>query len=224
MRKLASLSVAACLLSVPVASANDNPYSLGVTGGTLGFGVEAGYDLSPRFRVRALAAGLNMSEDFEAEGNNDLDYDGDLELRNAAALLDFHPFSGTFRLTAGLVISDNEVDGSATCEQLFCDFGDGSNVLVQGDRVDASAESSGTTPYLGLGWGAKPSTAGQWGFTVDIGAFVLKDPDVDVEISGPSSGVPGAEQEAQNEEDRIEDDLDDIGVYPVLMVGAAYRF
>lgn len=226
MRRCIALVLFGLCLAGSVTAAEDvNRFSAGVTGGTLGLGAEVGYAFSPRVRIRGLAAGLDASHDIEPDGQSDLRYDADVELRNAAAFVDFHPFSGNFRVSAGMVVSDNSGDGSATCRQTFCNFGDGSNILVQGDRVDVDVEfSDAAHPYLGIGWSSTPDSTGDWLFSIDLGATYLGDPDVDASISGPSSGNPLAQQEVENEERNIEDDLEDFEFYPVVMIGAAYRF
>lgn len=206
--------------TVPAAAAGSG-VGFGISGGTLGVGAEVSYPLTDRLGMRGLIAGIDVGTDFEADDDG-LEYDGDLELRNAAALLDFHPWSGSFRLTGGVVFSNNEVRGTARCEQVACDFGDGA--LATGDEARATVDFAGASPYLGLGWGSRPAGDSGWGITADIGVFYLGDPDAEVTIEGPSSANPVARQQAQQEEDEIEDDLDSVPLYPVLMVGASYRF
>ncbi|MES1943320.1 outer membrane protein domain-containing protein [Salinisphaera sp. PC39] len=226
MRRCIALVLFGLCLAGSVTAAEDvNRFSAGVTGGTLGLGAEVGYAFSPRVRIRGLAAGLDASHDIEPDGQSDLRYDADVELRNAAALVDFHPFTGNFRLTAGVIASDNSGDGSATCRQTLCNFGDGTDVLFQGDRVDVDVEfADDVHPYLGLGWSSTPESTGRWRLSIDLGVTYLGDPDVDASLSGPSSGIFLAEQEVENEERNIEDDLEDFEFYPVVMIGAAYRF
>lgn len=217
------LITAGLVLAGTAGAAEDGRFAAGVTAGTLGVGAEASYGLSPRFNLRGVVAGLDISEDLEPDDGSDLDYDGDLELRNAAALVDFHPFAGGFRLSGGAVINGNEIRASAECNRAGgCRFGDSSMaVLAEGDSARASVEYDSVAPYLGLGWGNAPRRAGRWGFTADLGVMHLGDPDVSVSVS---SANPQAQQEAENEERELEDDAEDFELYPVLMVGATYRF
>lgn len=228
MRRCMSVPLALlglCLAGSAAHADGGNKFSVGVTGGTLGIGAEVAYVPSPRLRIRALATGLDASHDIEPDGDSDLRYDADVELRNAAAFVDFHPFSGNFRVSAGMVVSDNSGDGSATCRQTLCNFGDDTDVLFQGDRVDVDVEfEDDVHPYLGLGWSSTPESTGSWRLSIDLGITYLGDPDVDARLSGPSSGNPLAQQEVQNEERNIKEDIEDFEFYPVVMIGAAYRF
>lgn len=52
----------------------------------------------------------------------------------------------------------------------------------------------------------------------------LGEAQVDVQVSGPSSANPLVASQAAAEEEEIEDDLDSLAWYPVLMIGANYRF
>lgn len=204
-----------------LAPAHAGGFSLGVAGGTLGVGLQAGYGFTPYLALRGILAGLDVSEDFESQ---DLEYDGDAELRNAALLLDWHPLAGVFRISAGVVFNDNRIEGGAGCDQLVCDFGAGLDVLVAGDRVEGEAEFDSAAPYIGIGWSRAPAAGAGWGLGVDIGLMRLGDAQVDVQVSGPSSANPLVASQAAAEEEEIEDDLDSLAWYPVLMVGVNYRF
>lgn len=203
-------------------------FGLGVSGGTLGVGIQASYGLTEHIALRGMLAGIDISVDFESDGDSDFEYDGDAELRTALALVDYHPFAGSFRVTGGLAFGDSEIEGTATCDETTCDFGDSSGLLVQGDRVRANADFGGTRPYLGVGWGSAPGEESGWAFSADLGAYFLNDPDVDVRISGPSVQnpvtAPIVKAEAAEEEDNIEDDLDSFSLYPVAMFGVSYTF
>lgn len=223
MKRLAITAIGVCLGLAAAGPAAAGGVGVGLTGGTLGLGAEVSYPLTSRLSVRGMIAGLDFSTDFETD-EDDLEYDGDLELRNAAALIDFHPNAGSFRLTGGLVINDTEVTGTARCDQAVCDFGDGTDLLGPRDRARATVDYPSASPYFGIGWGSRPDGGAGWAVTADIGVFYLGDPDATVTLEGPSSANPVAQAEAEDEEDEIEDELDKLSVYPVLMVGASYRF
>lgn len=196
----------------------------GVVAGTLGIGAQVSYAWTERVQVRAMAAGLSADVDFEADGGSDLEYGGDIDLLHGALLLDYHPFAGTFRLTAGVIINDDKISGDASCDQLACDLGDNDGILVRGDQLDANASYDPVSPYLGFGWGKAPGADGGFGLTADIGVFYLGNPDVSVDISGPSTLNPVARDAVRDEERAIQDDLDTFPLYPVVMLGATWRF
>lgn len=204
-----------------VAADGERRASVGITGGTLGGGIEIGYGLSPRLNLRGIAAGLDLSETFEADDDSNLEYDGDLKLRNAGLLLDFHPFKGTFRLSVGAMFNDNEITATGRCKELNCGFGDDNEILLPGDEAQLSVGYNSVAPYAGIGWGNTPKGAGRWGVSLNLGVMQLGEPDVNVEVS---SANPEAQEEAENEERELKEDAEDFEFYPVVMLGVAYRF
>lgn len=222
MKKVILSSAAAALWGLALPAAADSGVSIGVTGGTLGVGLQLGIAFTPYVALRGMVAGLDFSEDFESD-SDDLDYDGDFELRNAGVILDYHPWGGWFRVSGGAFLNDNKLEGEAECEDFDCDFGGESDVLVRGDKVSVEVEFNSVVPFVGVGWSGTFGDSG-WQLQSDLGVLVLGDPDVDVELSGPSSSVPGVQSEAEDEAEDVEDDLEDLSVYPALMVGVSYRF
>ena len=196
----------------------------GVVAGTLGVGGQVSYAWTERVQLRAMVTGASADLDFEADGGSDLEYSGNIDLLHGALLVDYHPFAGAFRVTAGVMINDDELRGDATCMQIACDLGDSEGILVRGDRLDARISYDPVSPYLGIGWGKAPGAEGGFALTADLGVFYLGNPDVDVDLSGPSTLNPIAQDAVREEERAIEDDVDALPLYPVVMVGATWRF
>ncbi|MEL6962325.1 MAG: hypothetical protein AAFO01_06185 [Pseudomonadota bacterium] len=74
---------------------------------TLGLGLEAGARLNDNFGLRFGGNWLG----FEYDGvEGDLDYDADVTLASLGALVDYHPFSGGFRVSGGLRFNFNQAD------------------------------------------------------------------------------------------------------------------
>ena len=94
---ITSLSVSA------VTHAADSSFFSTVQVGTLGPGLNIGYQFNPYFDVRANVNGLKYSRDIEV---NDVKYDADLKLLTAGLLADYYPFANGFRLTAGVLTVD----------------------------------------------------------------------------------------------------------------------
>ncbi|MBS63904.1 hypothetical protein [Salinisphaera sp.] len=211
-------------LAAMACGAQAGDFSVGAVAGTLGVGGQVSYAWTERVQTRAMVAGFSTDVDFTADGGSDLDYSGNVDLLHGALLLDYHPFGGVFRLTGGVMLNDDKINGSAVCEQTTCDLGDNEGILVQGDRLDATARYDSVSPYIGFGWGKSPGAEGGLGFSADIGVFYLGDPDVNVELSGASSVNPIARDAVEEEKDGIQDDLDKLPIYPVVMLGLDYRF
>ena len=87
--------------------AESGDVSVGAKGGTLGAGIEMGVDLSDNFTLRG---GFNYLQfDFNTT-ISDIDYNFEPEFKNGSLLLDWHPFTNSFRLTAGAYINKNDVE------------------------------------------------------------------------------------------------------------------
>jgi len=65
---------------------------------TLGVGIEVDYAFSDQFSIRGQMNSLSIDQDFEENG---IEYTSELDLSTMGGLLDWRPFSGLFRMTAG---------------------------------------------------------------------------------------------------------------------------
>ena len=160
-------------------------------------------------------------------------YEGELDLLNLAALVDYHPGGGAFRFTAGLIYTQNEVRGRAPltalldeedralAQQIAQQLG-----LVIGD-LTGTLEVDPVAPYVGLGAGA---TRGGWHLSFDLGVMYHGEPDATLQADTdlPLELVPGAEVALElllaREEAEIEAETDDYPFYPVVALGVSYRF
>ncbi|MAA75328.1 MAG: hypothetical protein CMN28_11555 [Salinisphaeraceae bacterium] len=214
-------------LLVPAASAQAAPpeSAVGLNVGTLGVGLAATFDVNRVLNARVLVAGLSIDPDIDYDGE-DLEYEGEVDLFSMGALLDYHPFGGGLRLTAGLGHVNNSLEGSATCEETTCELGDSGSQVLLGDRVDADVEFKGTSPYVGIGWGNAVATDGRWTFSLDLGVYFVGSASADVTCSNVAvpANLAACQLAAQAEERELEDDLDNYELYPVLQLGTAYRF
>ncbi|MDZ7748835.1 MAG: hypothetical protein U5K43_08270 [Halofilum sp. (in: g-proteobacteria)] len=191
---------AALLLAAPGAYAAD--WGVGARAGTLGLGVDLSRSFTPFFNARV---GVNAYEyGFDVDSDR-IDYDGDIELDSYHALLDFHPFTGGFRLTGGIIRNNNQIVATGTA--------------TGGGQVDAKVEWDKNAPYAGIGWGNHTSGFVPLSFSIDLGVMAHGDADATVD----SGGVPSPSRERDEEQD-IEDDLSDYDLYPVVSAGLIFRF
>ena len=246
MRKLVTIAISAAwlssaspLLAVSLGEQFGNGAAhVGLHGGTLGAGVNAGYDFSNDLAIRGLVNYFNLDFDGEKAGN---EYDGELDLRSLGLLVDWHPFWGAFRMSGGAFLNNNRL--SASTEGMALNIGNHEYPADLSFRM----EFEKAAPYLGIGW-----TSGRGGgglsFTADIGALfrstprvsasgrirdcgftVSREGDADVDCSQ----VPGIleaslerdmERDLELEHDALQDDLDKLKIYPVISLGLSYRF
>ena len=84
-----------------------------------------------------------------------------------------------------------------------------------------------------MGWGFSPKNSGGLLITADIGVLLQGSPKVDLTASGTATYQgntvdlaedPAAQEQVQIEEKRLEDDLAELDLYPVLSIGLGYRF
>ena len=205
---LPAVLLAGSLISGPVAAEG---FGLGVKAGTLGLGVEGSFGLSERISLRVGVNSYSYSYD---ETASDIRYDAELDLQSGALLLDWHPFAGTFRLSAGLIHNKNAVHLNATT-MAGADIG-GSPVPA-GTNVRGDVTFKKNVPYAGIGWGNAARGKGL-GASVEIGAMFQDRP----EVTLTATGVP--DDDLRREEEEVEADLDNFELYPVISFGLSYRF
>ncbi|HKK02369.1 MAG TPA: hypothetical protein VKA17_00465 [Gammaproteobacteria bacterium] len=211
-RRLFFAPLAIGLLACGQASAEG--FALGAKAGTTGLGLEGTWGLSQSVNLRGGYYFFDYSTELEESG---VDYDGDLELQNAALFVDWHPFQGGFRLSAGGVQTGNE----------FLGFADG-DVEVGGNTytavLDAKVGWSTFAPYLGLGFG-NAVRSGRWSFAFDLGVMFTGTPSVRLEgtVNDPVLQAQ-FEQDVAQEEAELREELKDAKYFPVLSLGVAYRF
>jgi hypothetical protein len=198
--------------------------SLSARAGSNGLGAELSAGFGSMFGMRANVLGGSYDRD---EVQSDIRYEGQLKLSNAALLLDLHPLSGTFRLSAGLVYNDNQLDATGR--------GDGGTIVINGisyaaadvGTLQAAVRWDKASPYVGFGWGTKPAgTAGLF-LSADVGAFYMKPTASLTGTCGASLPTPVCDQlqaDVRAEEREFRDEVNKYKLYPVLSVGVGYRF
>ncbi len=150
--------------------------------------------------------------DFDIEGSNEHEstYDVNLGFESWSALVDWHPFSGNFRLSGGVLHNqpnDNNIVDPYTGLAL-------SNSLGNNDfgSLNGIVDTEGTLTYLGIGWGNALNKSGRLGFVVDLGLVFQE---ADVNLGSDSSG---------NENSAFSNTLDDYNYLPVFSLGLSYQF
>jgi len=215
MRHLTALTLALMLLAT-TAKAED--HAIGARIGLLGLGVDYGYRISDRLTVRV---GLNGSGfDFD-ETESGINYAFDLDFDSLSAGIDFHPFTGAFRVSGGFLKNDNKLTAiGGTSEPVTI----GDNVYQPSDigTLSGSMGFDGTAPYLSFGWDflreKKVGMSLEFGF-VDQGA-----PIVGLSASGPIASDTDFIADLEAERLELQDSLDDLDIWPFAMLGFVVRF
>jgi hypothetical protein len=132
--------------------------------------LELTYPINEYVQVRgALSAGMSLKE---TANDTDIAYDVKADGGIHRLNVDYHPFGGTFFLSAGYAFNDFKLkaDGSKT-----------GTVDVGNDTFAGTVNVNGqidwdSAPMLSLGWGHSPAQG--WGAMVEIGAIFTGAPDV----------------------------------------------
>lgn len=193
---------------------------------TLGLGGSVVRKITPQLNAKVGINGFGLGLDIE---ETDVTYDADLNLFNVSTLVDFHPSKNSgFRISGGLVFSENNVEGTATTDQEIT-IGGETFTADQLGSVDADVDiTNSVSPYLGIGGGNAVGEGKGLGFWWNLGVVFGGSPDITVTPNidpGVSDDVrQEIEQAAEEEAEEIEEDIDFVSVYPVVTLGLSYQF
>lgn len=215
MKRISSILTAAVLLVTgsTVFASETGSFGAGVKAGTLGAGVELTYAISPRF---TMGVGINKFSSSTTDTTDGIDYDVDLNLQTVAVLANFHPFAGSFRITAGAMINSNELEMTADCSPT-CEIGGTDYPEAAAGDLKATVDFNKFAPYAGIGFGHSASSG--LGFTLDVGVLMQGEPQVDI-----SAGPLVSQADIAQEEANAEDDIKGFTMYPVISAGINFRF
>ena len=183
--------------------------------GTLGYGAEFTAATTSMTNVRF---GINRYSYDKTTMESDINYKLELDLKSGDLLLDWHPFSGTFRLTAGVVYNKNEFTVTAEPAASY-NIGGATYTSAQVGTLTGKVTFKKTAPYLGVGWGNAAKGKGL-SFGADLGILFQGSPDVKLTATG---SVVTAASLAQEEQD-AEGSMSDYDRYPVIAFGLTYKF
>jgi hypothetical protein len=219
--------VAAGLLAVLLVSTTAGATDLALTAdlGTTGVGLHMSIPLYKSLNARVGFNTLNYSY---AGSTSDVNYDFKLKLNTVDALVDYFPSEGSFRLTGGLTYNGNKVDatGKPSASGTYILNGNTYTAASAG-QLDGKIDFRKIAPYLGIGWGNPIRKESGWGFSADAGVLFQGTPGTSLTSSGctaPSNICNQLNGDLEVENVRLHDKVNDLKLYPVLRVGASYRF
>lgn len=197
---------------------------IGARVGTTGIGGDIGWKVMPTLSARIGYSKYDFSADMT---KTDVRYDGEVKLSNLSALLDWSPL-GPFRITAGLVGTNNRLNLTATPT--------GGTYTINGTSYDSSTEVGSLTgtvkagnsvsPYLGIGYG---NVAGVGvNFYADLGVIYQGSPKASLSAScGTALDATQCSTLQSNvaaESYRLEDKLSSYKYLPVANIGITIGF
>lgn len=214
--QLVMLCVAMSFIALPARAVNVG-VSAGV--GTLGAGLTMTFGVTERFNARVGFG--NFSDDVEFD-EGDFQYEGDATLGGTYGLVDFHPTGGGFRVSAGLVLNNNELTGDAAATGPV-EIGGTLYPAAAVGTLSASTEVDDVAPYLGIGWGNGASGERGFMFSVDLGVMFQGDVAFNLESSTGLVDQDDLDREAEALADEVNEAVN-TDAFPVIAVGVGYTF
>lgn len=214
-----AIIAAGLMFSINSFAKEESGFFTGIQAGTLGAGLNVGYNFNDMFGLRANINGLKVSRDVNV---GDLKYNGNAKLLTAGILADYHPFENGFRLSAGAYYNDNKIYGHGYSTKTYYgldpnDFG----------YEDASVKYNKFSPYLGVGYDVNITE--NLSFVSDLGVLYQGKGKVKNSTVCYSQFVCTILSDKLNEENesqkyKIQDKADKLQFYPVLSIGLSYSF
>ena len=195
-------------------------FALGVEGGTTGLGPVLIYTASPQVSF-ALSYGV-LGYDYNNVKGYKSRYDYDVDMSNLAAVVNWHPMSGHFHLTAGAILFDHKYDVTARPRNgKSFEIGDHNYDNSQISSVTGKIDTgSKLAPYIGAGW---TWNFGHSGFSLitNVGLMFTRGYDTKLTATGPVANDPVFLADLQKEREDLNDAMK---VFPVIKAGVVYRF
>jgi len=192
--------------------------------GTDGAGVEFEVGISPQLGVRLQLDGGSISHHLN---KTNVDYDARYRFSNAQALVDWHPFAGAWRVSAGLVYNGNKFDLNALPSAGTFTINGNAYPSASVGALQGTLDYSKVNPYFGTGWGISPKGHGLFG-SVDLGVQLQpQHVSLNVTCGAPILGTPACSQLAADvaaEQARLQDQTHVLRVWPVIQLGIGWRF
>lgn len=205
-------------VKAPVAVEEATGIGLSAKVSTLGVGGDVTVGVNDYLGVRFGVNGFGWSPSWkEDEGT----INGDFQWLSYGAMLDYYPAGGGFRLTGGLLLNKNKVKLTADLDKpVELDGTDYNLSDLKGEITFAD-----TAPYLGFGYGNAVGVGQRWHFTCDFGVMFQGEPKISASAKASDPALQGIVDEAlEREVADIQDDANAFQFYPVIAVGAAYKF
>lgn len=134
---------------------------------------------------------------------------------SASFLADWYPFTTGFRLSGGLVFTNEVVTVNATNATIGGLTGASGQTAT--GRINLSPNPA---PYIGLGYMTRPKDAKGFGFNFDLGVIKLS-PDVTLTSTG---AIPATQAQINAQIANVQDAVKQLQYFPVLGLGLSYSF
>jgi hypothetical protein len=216
MRRLAAACVALTCTGFPAAARADlfSSVSYGAQVSTIGAGITVEKPLLYNFSARITTGNGSYTSSLDLGGKS---YTQTNKFGNVAVIADFRPSNGRYRLSGGVIVGSDRIDGvaeSATPTSIH--VGNGYYSTAQTGAISTRVAFDHPSLYAGVGTGA--GLIKGLALTVDAGA-ILRNGTASTSASGPLASDPGFQADLG----RLRGQLRTRIVMPFVSVGVVFR-
>lgn len=227
----AALLLGPSLALLPAAAvAQDEPsghrHALGAKLGSTGLGLEYGY-ANTTYPKYGLRANINFGAYSRTETWNGIEVEGNLKFSSLMLLADAHPFTNGFRVSAGLMVNNNKVEGSGRPVDPTFSINGNTYPASALERLDGELRFQYPSPYFGVGWGAAPTGTPGLFFSFDFGVLYQR---AGVTLTAHCGSTLAAvdcarlQSDASAQAAKFRRDAVGYRMFPVLTFGGGYKF
>lgn len=218
MKKTIVSAIIGTALALPTLASANAASGVGVAvnyGLISGPAFELTYPINDLFQVRgALSTGMGLSE---TSNDTDVNYKVKADGGVHRLSMDYHPFAGSFFLSAGYAFNDFKLKANAS----------ETNPTIDGKTIGGNVNIKGaiewdSAPMLSLGWGHSPAEG--WGAMFEIGAIFTGTPDISLKGTTDTGSQSDLDEALKAEERKLKKDVANYDFLPVLQAGITYRF
>ena len=195
----------------------DPHVGISVKAGTTGAGLDLTKSIFENVNIRLGYNRLDFSHSLTASG---ITYDGDVKLETVPVFLDWHVFSGGFRISTGVFYNNTDMTVNSRATGLVTVGNTTLDASTLGTLRGSVGFGNSFVPYFGFGWGNSVDSEDRWGFAADVGVYYQGEPSVTLTQSGTAVSAADLAQEEQS----LRNALNDLTFYPVATVGVFFRF
>lgn len=217
MRKSLAVVALALALTFPAAALAQTGFGIGVKAGSIGVGVEGAVSLGSMLNLRGGGALFPVDWEFTHDTQaGDLEFDLNLPDSYLNLGLDLYPGGGGFRISGGLLFKPDDPSIEATPTGTV-EFGGETFNREEVGTITGEIDSGSVAPFAAIGFGNH--TRSGFGFFVDLGAALLKEPELTLRAEGGTRSQD-VNQRLEQERQEIEDELDKyLKIYPIVQIG-----
>lgn len=192
---------------------------------TMGIGLEYEHPIDNNFSISAGLHGYNYSRSLTQDK---VSYDAKLKLRFFTVTGNYYPWDNNFRFSGGLALNNSKLSATARPTGGTYDINGNTYTASQIGSANASVDFNKVAPYIGVGWESGDRKKEGLSFSADLGIMITGKPDVALNVQCGSGVTTTAcnriQRDAEVERGKLQDKVNSFNIYPVISIGATYRF